>query len=458
MLKEPIKMEKTNHIRLFAMISSALFFLNACVYPTVFIRWIIPLYAVCVVIYALAAFFMFYAFFKAKEKARPVIPAVIGTLIFTAVLMAVTPLVNNVIFGAVAPWGSVLVNTALIHCFWLVMLRQIRKLTGEKFFIKPFICVLLAVIGLPVSIITTVPNMKATGFIILDTVKNYEKRMDSIDIYENTLETALPQTDVYDLIIGHLKAPLPEGKTEKKVLVLGWDGCRADAMCLTEDRQAVDALLADGGKAYIAYCGGANYPAPIKQVTATIEGWTTMFTGLWGDGHGITGFDDVNTAQVHTFFTTAIEEGLIDSSAFCFSWSGHLTTYAEEMEYDKKNNINAAWNFSEGEEGGEADEGTFETALSELQKPDCADLTFTIFEYCDHYGHNYGFWEDTPEYVKAFRLSNKTGVKLIDAVKARPTYDTEDWLILISSDHGGYVRGHGGDTLMERMMFIVTNK
>ena len=52
----------------------------------------------------------------------------------------------------------------------------------------------------------------------------------------------------------------------------------------------------------------------------------------------------------------------------------------------------------------------------------------------------------------------ETTKKLIEAVKARPTYETEDWLILITSDHGGYVRGHGGSTLMERMMFIVTNK
>ncbi|MCR5783291.1 MAG: alkaline phosphatase family protein [Clostridia bacterium] len=451
-------MEKTNKIRFLSLISSVLLFITACVYPTVFIKWIIPLYAVCIIAYAAAAFLLSYSLFMAKDKDKLLMRSIIATAVFVAVLMIITPLVNNVIFGAVAPWGSVLVNTALIFCFWLIMLRKIRKQTGENFFVKPLLCVLLAVIALPVCIITTVPNMKATGFIILDTVRNYENRMDAIDIYENTMETALPQTEVYDIIINHLKAPLPEGKTEKKVLVLGWDGCRADAMCLTEDRQAVDALLADGGKAYIAYCGGANHPAPITQVTATIEGWTTMFTGRWSDGHGITGFDDINTSQLHTFFTTAIEDGLIDSSAFCFSWSGHLTTYAEEMEYDKQNNINVAWNFSEGEEGGEGDDGTFKKALEELQKPDCADLLFTIFEYCDYYGHTYGFWEETPEYIEAFRLSNDTGVKLINAVKARPTYDTEDWLILISSDHGGYVRGHGGDTLMERMMFIVSNK
>ena len=443
---------------LFALIASVLALVTECVYPTVFIQWIVPLYAVCIAVMAAAAFLLFYALFTAKGSRKPALKALIGAAAYLAVLMALTPVVNNVIFGSVAPWGSVLVNALFNLVFWLVMLRLIRRASGEPFKWKPLVCLILVLAGVPVTVLTTVPNMKATGFIVLDTVKNYNARMETIDIYQNTLETAVPQTQVYDLIMGHLEAPLPAGKTEKKVLVLGWDGCRADAMCLTENRQAVDLLLADGGSAYIAYCGGANYPAPLKQVTATIEGWTTMFTGMWGDGHGITGFDSVNTAQTHTFFTAAIEQGLIDSSAFCFSWSGHLTTYGEEMKYDEANNVNVSWLYSDGEEGGDGDEGTYRKALAELQKSDCPDLLFTIFEYCDYYGHTYGFWGETPEYIEAFRRSNEKGVSLIEAVKARPTYETEDWLILITSDHGGYVRGHGGDTLMERMMFIVTNK
>lgn len=451
-------MKNVRPIRIRALIASGIALAIGCVYPVVFIRWIVPLYATCVAAMAAAAFLLFHALFAAKGNQKPLVPALLGAAGYTAVLMAVTPLVNNAIFGAVAPWGSVLVNTALDLCFWLVMLRRIRKATGEPLRAAPLICALLVLAGLPVSLLTAAPNVKATGFIILDNDENYRKRIDSVDIYDNTLDTAVPQTQVYDRVTAHLKAPLPEGKTKKKVLVLGWDGCRADAMAMRDHREAVDALLADGGKAYIAYCGGANYPAPITQETATVEGWTTMFTGMWGDGHGVTGFDDVRATKVRSFLTTAVEDGLIDSSAFCFSWDGHLTTYADEIAYDKANGVNAAWLFTEGEEGGEGDEGTFEKAMAELRDPNGADLLFTVFEYCDYYGHCFGFWNDAPEYAEAFRRSNETGAALIDAVKARPTYGEEDWLILITSDHGGHIRSHGGDTLMERMMFIVTNK
>ena len=48
--------------------------------------------------------------------------------------------------------------------------------------------------------------------------------------------------------------------------------------------------------------------------------------------------------------------------------------------------------------------------------------------------------------------------KTIEAIKARETYDTEDWLIIITSDHGGIGTDHGSASIQERMTFIVANK
>ena len=43
---------------------------------------------------------------------------------------------------------------------------------------------------------------------------------------------------------------------------------------------------------------------------------------------------------------------------------------------------------------------------------------------------------------------------IIDAIEARPEYGTEDWLIIITTDHGGINKGHGFITIQERMTFI----
>ena len=80
-----------------------------------------------------------------------------------------------------------------------------------------------------------------------DTEEAYLAAVESI-AYENTIETAIPQTEIYDMIMEHYNSPLPEGKTEKKAIVIGYDGCRADALTLINNEYSgISAVLADGG-------------------------------------------------------------------------------------------------------------------------------------------------------------------------------------------------------------------
>ena len=104
------------------------------------------------------------------------------------------------------------------------------------------------------------------------------------------------------------------------------------------------------------------------------------------------------------------------------------------------------------------DAGTKRNIISDLKKKDCTDFIFSTLEYTDHQGHNTGFGPTNPKYVSAFRDAESTGVDIIDTIKARSTYDTEDWLILITTDHGGFGTGHGGPSIEERITFIVSNK
>ena len=96
--------------------------------------------------------------------------------------------------------------------------------------------------------------------------------------------------------------------------------------------------------------------------------------------------------------------------------------------------------------------------MRDIKQKDCTDFIFSIFEFCDHAGHMLGFGTDDLSYKDGFYAAELAGYKLINAVKNRDTFDTEDWLFIITADHGGYGTGHGGPTVQERMMFIVTNK
>lgn len=291
-----------------------------------------------------------------------------------------------------------------------------------------------------------------------DSTLRYKNRVSKISFYSNTIEDAVPQTEMYNYIKDHFTSELPEGKTVKKAIVIGYDGCRADMLSLVGDENpsAIQMVLEDGGNSFLTYCGGRNFPDWNSQDTSTAPGWCSILTGEWADKTGVDANSVVKSDKYPSLLLSLVEDKTIDNSAFYVSWSGHFSdddaTYSAEKKYIENNNINANYLCADD------DNGTRANTLAELAKADCADFIFSIFEYTDHIGHSYGFSPYNEEYPEAFYEAEQTGVDILNAIKARPTYDTEDWLIIITSDHGGSTLGHGGPTIMERMTFIVTNK
>lgn len=288
-----------------------------------------------------------------------------------------------------------------------------------------------------------------------DKPKKYEENVASVKAYSNTIETAIPQTELYNIINNHFNSPLPQGKTEKKAIVIGYDGCRADALTMLDEgaEGGISYLLSTGADAQISYCGGVNYPQINTQATSTAPGWCSILTGQWADVHAITDNDIEKTNDHLTLLTTLVEDEVIDNSAFYVSWDGHFNseekTYYQEKNYIEENNLSVS--FVDADD----DQGTVLNTVDNINEEDCSDFIFTILEHTDHAGHHSGFSINNPDYQKAFHDAEKDGKDIIDAIESRPSYESEDWLIVITSDHGGYNTGHGSLTIQERMTFIV---
>ncbi len=289
-----------------------------------------------------------------------------------------------------------------------------------------------------------------------DTEELFRENVSAVS-YENTIETAIPQTELYNIIKAHFESELPEGKTEKKAIIIGFDGCRADILAeMQSENSTISALLNDGASINLAYCGGVNYPAPNTQDTSTAPGWCSILTGVWADEHGITGNDITKSLEHKTLLTTLVEDKVIDSSAFITKWAGHFSrnnaTYLLEKDYCEENNLDVTFNKCKN------DKASHEFTLNEVSKKDCADFIFVIYEPTDSTGHKLGFTYNNPKYKEAFKTADEYGYETLNAIKSRDTYDTEDWLIIVTSDHGGIGTDHGGASIQERMTFIVTNK
>ncbi len=289
-----------------------------------------------------------------------------------------------------------------------------------------------------------------------DTEAAYIEKISQND-YENTVETATAQTDIYDMIVEHFNSPLPEGKTEKKAIIIGYDGCRADELaCVQGKFSAITKMLKGGASCELSYCGGVNYPAQNIQATSTAPGWCSILTGVWADEHGITGNGITKSMDYKTLLTSLVEDGTIDSSSFITSWDGHFvadnSTYKLEKAYCEENNLSVSFNYCL------EDIASANTAIKDIRQEDCSDFIFAIYEGTDHAGHTFGFSSNNPIYRAGFRLNDILAYRTLTAVENRETYESEDWLIIITSDHGGYGTDHGGATIQERITFIISNK
>lgn len=286
-----------------------------------------------------------------------------------------------------------------------------------------------------------------------DTEELFRENVASVG-YENAIETAMPQTELYSTIKYHFEAPLEEGKTEKKAIILGYDGCRADILAeIDEANSGIKALTNDGAKLLLSYCGGVNYPEINTQDTSTAPGWCSILTGQWADVHGVTANDIPKSMEAKTLLTSLTEEGTIGSAIFITKWGGHFSrdnaTYLPEVQYCQDHALPVTFSKCDN------DEASHQAVMEEINDEACADFLFVIYEPTDSTGHNKGFTFNNPEYKEAFRREDAYALEAINAIKARPTYEKEDWLIIITSDHGGIGTNHGKESIQERMTFAV---
>ncbi len=286
---------------------------------------------------------------------------------------------------------------------------------------------------------------------------NYEEKLNN-DFMENKWNEAVNQSEIYTLIMKHFTSPLAQGKSVKKAAVIGYDGMTAEMLGHLDKvpRGAMKYILENGGHAVFSYAGGKPYPEDIIQETSTASGWCSMLTGVVADVHKIDDNGIVKEIEPKSLFLSLLEKGLAKKTAFYVSWGGHFeddnSTYLKELEYIKENGLNAVFLKADN------DAGTFANTISDIKSDDCSDFIFTILEYPDRNGHGFRFEPEIPEYMQALVDSERDGMDIIEAIESRENYEKEDWLILVSSDHGGFGYGHGGPTLQERITFIVSNK
>jgi hypothetical protein len=222
---------------------------------------------------------------------------------------------------------------------------------------------------------------------------------------------------------------------KRKVLIFGLDGFRSDALQLAKTPN-MDALIATGVYTYDSWNMGITVSGP---------SWSTIFTGVWHQKHGVTdnSYAGSNYNQYPYFLTRAKQVKPNLYGVQVVTWSP-MSDQVYNDGYDKK--LVRPNDFTQWHPAVEA----------ALQDPNI-DVMVAYTNYVDGVGHSTGFSPSNSAYIKGIEdIDGWVGAVMAD-VKKRPTYADEDWLILLVTDHGGLGTSHGGNSDEERHIWWIAS-
>jgi len=231
--------------------------------------------------------------------------------------------------------------------------------------------------------------------------------------------------------LGEAEGPPPPGN-ERKVLVVGVDGLRGDAVPAA-DTPNMDALMGAGAFTLFA-------STHLEAATVSGPGWTSILTGVDADKHlvvengGYAGRDD----RWPTMLRRAYDAGL--PTATSIHW------FPIQSEIIEDGVVNEAIIGTDSQ---------VTAGMEELLEEGDFDLHFVHLDDVDGAGHSSGFDPNNAAYLESVRVTDGYLGRLIDAIAGRTSRSQEDWLVVVTSDHGGVGTSHGGITAEHRAIPLI---
>ena len=259
---------------------------------------------------------------------------------------------------------------------------------------------------------------------------------------------------------------LAEPTPNPKVVFVIVDGIPADVI----ERVAtphLDAIAKVGAYARAQMGGPVGEPGETPTVSA--PGYMSLVTGTWANKHNVyenynlsPNYDYWNIFRVAKAVNSAMKIGIFST------WTDNRTVLLGEGQPGAGD-----WRFDYVADGFEEDEERFppqpsdkhiavidrvvsEEAASAIveQGP---DLSWVYLQHTDDVGHEQG---DGEAFDAAVVGMDANVGRIWRAVKARQVNYSEDWLVIVTTDHGREAltgRGHGGHSERERTIWIATN-
>jgi len=267
------------------------------------------------------------------------------------------------------------------------------------------------------------------------------------------------------MIYGHNAAAQESATTPKAIFVIV-DGIPADVLELT-DTPHMDDIAGDHG--YTRAWVGGEIGGPTESPTVSAVGYNSLLTGTWANKHNVYDNDvEEPDYQYWDIFRIAKAHDAALHTALFSTWLENRTRLlGDGLEAAGGSKLD--YHF----DGFEHDTERFPHDLlrTYIRKIDALvsnetaryieehgpDLSWVYLEFTDDVGHGFG---DSPQQTEALQIMDGNVGKIWSAVRSRQAAHDEDWLMVVTTDHGrdpDTGKDHGGQSERERTTWIVTN-
>ena len=226
----------------------------------------------------------------------------------------------------------------------------------------------------------------------------------------------------------HAGAPRP------MALMIMVDGMRADAVETGEMpnlESIMDGTWASGYRTAWSLDGGVVDSTSLrKTIPSSGPNHASIATGVTPQKHGVTSNENTGSGNFVTYPTwlkRVVDANPGAAALFAYTW-------ANDADMGPADGVT----FLAGTDAGNA------TAVAtRLASADAPDATMFFIDGPDAAGHANNFFPMSAEYKTALAAADGYIGQCLAAITGRATFAQEDWLVIVTSDHGGYRNMHG---------------
>ncbi len=220
---------------------------------------------------------------------------------------------------------------------------------------------------------------------------------------------------------------------ERRVLLIALDGVRPDA--LLKAKAPVLKRLAREGQ--------VTWDAQVVDTTISGPSWAGFLTGVSIARHGVRNnrFEGHRLATTPTFFERVRAAFPADYLASVVAWQPFQTVLLANRGLDAN-----LWR--------KDDDRVTDVAIQTLGARDPRVLLVHL-DAVDKAGHDHGYGVGPGHYRAAIEVTDVRVGRILGALKARSSRRQEDWLVLVTTDHGGTGHGHASGHPTDRRIFVI---